>query len=202
MFKRNQKGVIDPIFIIVLVLVLAVGGFIYWRTTQKEETPQPVTQTTQVQNEEVVEEENSDEELFTVDLPDGWLLKEVKGEIGQATGKYYVYENGTHTVEVQVEPGGGRGVMSDISWRYQVNNQGDAFTVTSSNKTVCSEDEGFCDLDNQEFRAFLKQDDNQEKETVDGYRYNFYYTNSASASINDALLDDFESIVESIKLSS
>jgi len=31
MLKKNQKGFIDPLFIIVVILVLAVAGFIYWR---------------------------------------------------------------------------------------------------------------------------------------------------------------------------
>ncbi len=38
MFKKNQKGVIDPVFVIVLVLVLAVGGFVYWRTSNDNKT--------------------------------------------------------------------------------------------------------------------------------------------------------------------
>lgn len=52
MFKRDQRGVIDPIFVIVLVLVLAVGGFLYWRTSTAPTEPQAPEGTTGIAQKE------------------------------------------------------------------------------------------------------------------------------------------------------
>jgi len=211
MLKLNQKGALDPIVIILLIVVLAMGGYIGWTLLKSDnETATETPQTTQKEQTNNVESnnQNSDEvedltnELFSVSLPSGWQARESTGEIGVDMGRQFAYTNGTHEVLVKVEPGAGRGARADLSWRYNLNDPADSFSITSKDKEVCAEDTGFCDLGNDKLIVFLKKDDAQDKTAVDGYGYYFYYTNSASADVEDALLEDFEAIIESIKISS
>lgn len=80
MFKKNQKGMIDPIFIIVLVLVLAVGGFIYWRTSQDKDEDITQTSSQQIVKDQVTEQASDPaEQNEPKTIPDGWVKHENKG---------------------------------------------------------------------------------------------------------------------------
>lgn len=71
MLKLNQKGALDPIVIILLVVVLAMGGYIGWTILNKEkeeapaETAQVTQQETQTEQQEPVQEDDT--------IPEGWV---------------------------------------------------------------------------------------------------------------------------------
>jgi len=70
MLKLNQKGALDPIVIILLILVLAMGGYISWTVlkSDKEETPAETTQITQ-KDTNTEQQESAQEEVV---VPEGW----------------------------------------------------------------------------------------------------------------------------------
>jgi len=70
MLKLNQKGALDPIVIILLVVVLAMGGYIGWTVlkSDKEET----TETTQ-SNKETTEAKQEEQVIEDDNIPEGWV---------------------------------------------------------------------------------------------------------------------------------
>lgn len=76
MFKKNQKGIIDPILVVILVVVFAVGGFIYWKTTQKDD--EKITQSSQVADSQTTTKESEAE--VTEPMNEGWVRYESKSQ--------------------------------------------------------------------------------------------------------------------------
>lgn len=70
--KMNQKGVIDLMLVAVLIVVLAVGGFVVWRVQDSGTNANNSSETTQT--ETVAEQQSTDNTRSPDrDIPDGWV---------------------------------------------------------------------------------------------------------------------------------
>jgi len=70
MLKLNQKGALDPIVIILLILVLAMGGYIGYTFLNKDKDDTPVETTQVTQQETQIEDQSTQED----DIPEGWIV--------------------------------------------------------------------------------------------------------------------------------
>jgi len=142
MAQKTQRGVIDPLFIIVLVLVLAVGGFIYWKTAQNKEvqtTAQPSASSEQT-NENIVPE--GVYRLPIVDygltIPDDWVVSDIEyfdqSDDGTNDSFNMEFSKGDWKVAVSVDMGG-KGGGSDCNY----DGQEPELEECSTGKTITAE---------------------------------------------------------------
>ncbi len=218
---NSQKGfgLVEGLLIMLLTAAVGFGVYNAWSQNNKDSTEQVETvkieesnqKTNGSQSKEVPNNQNQvidKNSRFQVTLPKGWKSTEKTGDINSGTNETYKFANGNNYFEVNYVIAG-RGAMADLFWAYRVyDNDATKIYLDNDSLEICDPitNESSCSSGDNRLDIFIKgggasADSNIKVNTENGNHtatVSLWAGNSSSEKIEDALIDDFRSMVNSL----
>lgn len=212
-FQQRGFSAVEVVITIVVLAGLILGGWTLWEGQQNNQN-----ESSDVQRIENTKQEDNDtnngttpiqeyeNERFIVKLPKDWEFKKAKGDLSNQENEVYEFENGGLYFTVRLVQYG-RGVASDLSWRYTPVHKGDQvdLKLVSTPTEICKEDEPFCSAGDGTLSIFAKARDDVDSDkkvsfpsSRNGSTLTFSAGNKKKEVVKEPEIKQFKSLLNNI----